>query len=184
MLPTENEPNIMLTVLAILLGSAVIAKIVENSQLRHSKHKEIVAEASKSVYKRVEMYYRIRRRTKSTDDAIKIRDMFHQIQEENEYYRVLLTSESKWHGERYSMYIKAIKQLTEEQTRNAWKQKPFGVDAEIKPEHRPNHKRIEELSMQFAKDSRRLMNPLMRIVMYMRDSRPVTWLWRISVYDV
>lgn len=171
------------TLLIALLGSAVLAAVVKNSQAQSAKHKELVAAASKSVFKRVEMYYRIRRRTKDTADVIKIRDTFHQIQEENEYYRVLLATESKWHGERYGFYISAIKKLTEQETQEAWKQKPFGPDAEVKPEHRPNHKRIDELSMQFAKDSRRLMNPFMRILMRIRDSWLVTRVWKITVYE-
>lgn len=171
------------TLLIALLGSAVLAAVVKNSQAQSAKHKELVAAASKSVFKRVEMYYRIRRRTKDIADVIKIRDTFHQIQEENEYYRVLLVAESKWHGERYALYIGAIKKLTEQETQEAWKQKPFGPDAEIKPEHRPDHKRIDELSMQFAKDSRRLMNPFMRIWMRIRDSWLITRIWKITVYE-
>jgi len=182
-LDSNNYTEIVATLLIGLLSSAVLAAVVKNSQAQAAKHKELVAAASKSVFKRVEMYYRIRRRTKDTADVIKIRDMFHQIQEENEYYRVLLATESKWHGERYALYIKAIKKLTEQQTQEAWKQRPFGPDAEVKPEHRPNHARIDELSMQFAKDSRRLMNPLMRGWMRLRDSRLVTRIWKITVYE-
>ncbi len=175
--------EIMVTLLVGVLGSSVLASVVKNSQAQSAKHKQLVAAASKSVFKRVEMYYRIRRRTRDGSDVIKIRDTFHQIQEENEYYRVLLATESKWHGERYALYIGAIRTLTQQQTRDAWKQRPFGPDAEVKAEDRPNHKRIDELSMQFAKDSRRLMNPFMRIVMRCRDSWLVTKVWKIRVYE-
>lgn len=176
--------QVVATLLIALLGSAVLAAVVKNSQAQATKHKELVAAASKSVFKRVEMYYRIRRRTKDTADIIKIRDRFHQIQEENEYYRVLLAAESKWHGERYALYISAIKKLTEQETQEAWQQKPFGPDAEVKPEHRPDHKKIDELSMQFAKDSRRLMNPFMRIWMRIRDSWLLTRVWKITAYEL
>lgn len=180
---TDNYIELVATLLIGLLSSAVLAAIVKNSQAQAMKHKELIAAASKSVFKRVEMYYRIRRRTKDSSDVIVIRDMFHQVQEENEYFRVLLASESKWHGERYALYIKAIKKLTMQQTQLAWKQRPFGPDAEVKPEHRPNHVRIDELSMQFAKDSRRLMNPFMRGLMRLRDSWLVTRIWKITVYE-
>lgn len=133
--------------------------------------------------KRVEMYYRIRRRTKDAQDVIMIRNMFHSIQEENEYYKTLLISESKWHGERYTLYISAIQKLTADQTRDAWKQRPFGPDAEITIEDRPDHKRINELSVQFAKDSRRLMNPILRILMRIRDSWLIRRIWKVSVYE-
>jgi hypothetical protein len=179
----DSTLELMVTLLIGVIGSSVLAAVVKNSQLQSSKHRELVAAASKSVYMRVEMYYRIRRRTKDAADVIAIRNAFHQIQEENEYYRALLATESKWHGERYGLYIKAIKKLTEQQTQDAWKQRPFGPDAQIKSENRPNHQRINELSMQFAKDSRRLMNPVMRPWMRIRDSWVVTRLWKIRVYE-
>lgn len=179
----DSTLEVMVTLLVGVVGSSVLAAVVKNSQLQSNKHKELVAAASKSVYKRVEMYYRIRRRTKDLTDVITIRDTFHQIQEENEYYRVLLTTESKWHGERYSLYIRAIKLLTVKQTQNAWKQKPFGPDAQIMSKDRPDHQRIDELSMQFAKDSRRLMNPVMRPIMRIRDSSLIVRVWKIKVYE-
>jgi hypothetical protein len=170
-------------VVSFLLGSAVIAAIINNNQVRATQHKELIAAASKSVFRRVEMYYRICRRTNEVSDLIKIRDMFHQIQEENEYYRTLLVIESKWHGERYALYINAIRKLTEQQTREAWKQKTFGPNVEVKKEHRLDHCKINELSMQFAKDSRRLMNPFMRVLMRIRDSKLVTHIWKVNVYE-
>jgi len=179
----DNYLEIMVTLLVGVLGSSVLASVVKNSQAQSIKHMELVAVASKSVYKRVEMYYRIRRRTNDEADVISIRDQFHQVQEENEYYRVLLSIESKWHGERYGLYIKAIKALTRQQTQDAWKQTPFGPDAEVRPEHRPNHLRIEKLSRQFAKDSRRLMNPFMRTLMRCRDSWIVQKVWKVKVYE-
>ncbi len=179
----ENDLTLILALLGLLMGSSVFASVVKNSQIRSMKHKELVAAASQSVYKRVEMYYRIRRRTKDASDVISIRNAFHNVQEENEYYRVLLTTESKWHGERYSLYIKAIQKLTEVQSREAWKQKPFGPDVVISPEDRPDHKKIEKLSMQFAKDSRHLMNPLMNILMCCRDSRLVKFVWKVRAYE-
>lgn len=172
-----------INILSALLGSSLLVAILNNSRKASIEHKKLIAEASKSVLKRVEMYYRIRRRTKLIDDTITIRNMFHQIQEENEYFKILLICESKWHGGRYSLYISAIQKLTYEQTQKAWKQKPFGPDAEIDSKHRPNHKRINELSFQFAKDTRRLMNPIMRILMRIRDSWLVKKIWKITVYE-
>ncbi|WP_298957220.1 hypothetical protein [uncultured Campylobacter sp.] len=179
-----NNSEIITTLLVSLLSSAVLASVIKNIQDQATKHRELVAAASKSVFKRVEMCYRIRRRTKNTSDIIKIRDMFHQIQEENEYYRVLLTIESKWHGGRYTLYIQAVKELTEQQIQEAWEQQSFGPNTEIEPENKPNHAQIDKLSTQFAKDSRRLMNPLMRSWMRLRDSWLVTRIWRITVYDL
>lgn len=179
----EQQLAIAIQLLAAVLGSSVLVAFLKNSQANSLKHKEIIANASKSVLKRVELYYRIRRRTKDEADIISIRDAFHLVQEENEYFKTLLSIESKWHGERYTKYITAIQALTKVHSQQAWKQKPFGPDAEIKPEDRPDHKRINELSEQFAKDSRRLMNPLLSIWMSLRDSWLITRIWRVNVYE-
>lgn len=179
----ESDVALAIKLLAAVMGSSVLVALIKNSQKNNLKHKEIISEASKSVLKRVEMYYRIRRRTRDTADIITIRNTFHQIQEENEYYKTLLITQSKWHGERYEAYITAIQRLTGDYTRKAWKQKPFGPNAEIKPEDRPDHNRINELARQFAKDSRRLMNPLMRVCMRIRDSRLVKKVWKVTVYE-
>jgi uncharacterized GH25 family protein len=179
----DGNLTLAINALSLLLGSSLLVAVLNNSRKASIEHKKLVAEASKSVLKRVEMYFRIRRRTKDTSDVIAIRNSFHQIQEENEFYKALLISESKWHGERFALYITAIQKLTAQQTRDAWKQRPFGPDAEIKPEQQPNLKRINELSLQFAKDSRRLMNPVMRILMRIRDNWLVKKIWKITVYE-
>lgn len=170
--------------LSLIAGSSVLVAYIKNSQNNKRAHKQLVSEASKSVLKRVEMYYRIRRRTKNTEDVVSIRNLFHQIQEENEYYKTLLMSESKWHGERYEMYITAIQKLTGAYIREAWKQKPFGPNAEIKATERPDNKKINLLANQFAKDCRRLIWPLSRFAMRLRDSYIVKKVWRVNVYDV
>jgi hypothetical protein len=179
----ENNLTLAVELLAALIGSSVLVALVKNSQENERKHKELIASASKSVFKRVEMYYRIRRRTTNREDIIDIRNHFHDIQEENEYYKTLLVTESKWHGGRYALYITAIRKLTATQTEQAWTQRPFGPNATVSPQDRPNHARINELSMQFAKDSRRLANPFMRIWMRLRDSWIVTRIWKITVYE-
>lgn len=179
----DSNLTLALNALSLLLGSSLLVAVLNNSRKASVQHKKLVAEASKSVLKRVEMYYRIRRRSKNPDDIVAIRNLFHQTQEENAYYKALLISESKWHGERYDMYISAVQKLTGSKLQEAWKQRPFGPGVEIKPSEQPYVKRINELSLQFAKDSRRLMNPIMRMYMRLRDSWLITKIWKITVYE-
>lgn len=179
----SDNLTLAVNMLSVLLGSSLLVAVVNNSRKASAEHKKLIAAASKSVLMRVEMYYRIRRRTKNIDDTIAIRNLFHQIQEENEYYKTLLISESKWHGERYVLYISAIQKLTADQTQDAWKQRPFGPDAEIKSDQRPNYIKINQLSLQFARDTRRLMNPIMRICMRIRDSWLIKRAWKITAYE-
>lgn len=180
----SEELTLLIALLGALGASGIIVQIVKNAQKLNMAHREIIAEASKSVLRRVEMYYRIRRRTTSDEDVINIRNLFHSVQEENEYFKALLVSRSKWHGQRYVMFIEAIQKLTREHTRDAWKQRPFGPDAEIKAADRPNHKRINELSIQFANDSRKLMNPFTNAWMSLRDSKFVQNFAKVNRYDV
>lgn len=179
----ESNLTSALNLLSLILGSSLLVAVLNNSRKASIKHKKLVAEASKSVLKRVEMYYRIRRRTEETNDVMTIRNHFHQTQEENEFYKTLLISESKWHGERYVLYISAIQKLTGKKIQEAWTQKPYGPNVEVKPKERPDIERIKELSLQFAKDTRRLMNPFMRIYMRIRDSWIITKWWKITVYE-
>lgn len=178
----DSNISLGLNVLSLLLGSSLLVAVLNNSRKSSLAHKQLIAEASKSVQKRVEMYFRIRRRTKSESDALAIRDLFHTIQEENAYYKALLISESKWHGERYDMYISAVQKITGPKLQDAWAAKKYGPDVSIGPDEQPDMKRINELGLQFAKDSRRLMNPILRIWMRARDSWLVTRIWKITKY--
>lgn len=179
----NGDFSLALNAFSLLLGSSLLVAVLNNSRKASVKHKILVAEASKSVTKRIEMYYRIRRRTDDYDDIRTIRDLFHKTQEENAYYKNLLITESKWHGERYVLYISAIQKLTANSTRDAWEERPFGPDVTIELGEQPDMKRVNELGLQFAKDSRRLMNPLMRIIMRIRDSWLIKKIWKITVYE-
>jgi len=130
----------------------------------------MIASANKSVLKRVELCYRIRRRVDGDKDDMKsIRNMAHETQEENEYYRGLLLSESLWFGNRYSMYIGAIRKLTADPMKLAWEKK--GDPSAGAEDVNLDHKKISELSNQFMKDARRFMNPILRIRMCFCDWR-------------
>jgi len=168
--------------LSIVAGSSVLVTFIKNRQINARAHQKLVSEASKSALKRAEMYYIIRRRTKSNEDVVAIRNAFHTIQEENNYYKTLLMSESKWHGERYGLYVAAIQRVTGDKIRKAWKQKA-GPDVEVKLGDRPDSQEIDRLANQFSKDCRRLINPLMRVWMRLRDSWLGKKVGEIKVYD-
>lgn len=168
------------TLVGIILGSSVVAAIINNFvswyRDRRKERKELVAMANASVLKRVELCYRIRRRAKGEDTAIKNRT--HDIQEENEYYRSLLLVESRWYGERYALYLKAIKRLTCDAMKESWK-KVGKLSAEMEDEIKLNHEKIEELSRQFSLDSRRFLCFPKRVLMTVHDK-----FWKVRKYDV
>lgn len=150
---------------------------------RSQRRREMIASANKSVLKRVELCYRIQRRIHEDVEDIKtIRNMAHEVQEENEYYRGLLLSESRWFGERYSLYIGSIRKLTANSMKKAWEAKgdpSTRADSKIKL----NHSDIGRLSDQFMKDFRRFMNPFLRCWMRTHDFMLRRFNKKVSVYD-
>lgn len=147
------------TLIAILAGSSVLAAIASNRQKIHQHRKEVIAAASKSALKRVEMYYRLRRRNKDGSEDSKLRDLFHDIQEENDYYMGVLEMEAPWLGESYEKLLSSIEQLIQPFITKAWVDGADGADAQLSGEIQPETKRLMKV---FTRDSRRLFNPLMR----------------------
>jgi hypothetical protein len=149
----------IIKITTIILASAVIGSIISSISNTRLQRKEIVAGATKSALRRVEMYYRIRRRIESSDDKIKIRNIFHDIQEENDYYKSLLSIESVWLGYRYQKFIEALKRETGPYLQKAWKEKSYGPAGSVKG---PDAQKYID---QFTKDSRKLFNPFSRVLM-------------------
>lgn len=166
----EEIRNNIWTIAAMVLGSSVIAALINNfvSGYRNKRmeRKELVAKANASILKRVELCYRIRRRTKGEDATVK--NLAHDIQEENEYYKSLLMVESRWYGKRYSLYLSSIRNLTGEAMKKAW-QMDGDPSVVMESSIKLDHKKIEELSDQFSLDSRRFLCPLKRAWMAIHD---------------
>lgn len=164
--------NLIVTIFSAALSSSVlttvISSILTNRATKRQRRRDIIAKAQASVLKRVELCYRIRRRANDKDDAIRIRNAAHDIQEENEYYRCLLLSESRWYGNRYTLYLRAIKQLTGPSMKEAWMKKgdPKVV---MEDDIKLDHEQICKLSDQFSLDSRRFMCFPKRLWMSIHD---------------
>ena len=133
------------TIVAVILSSSVIAALINNF---------------------VTGYRNRRPERKKLDMAIK--NLAHDIQEENEYYKSLLMVEARWYGKRYSLYLSSIRNLTGEAMRKAW-QMDGDPSAVMESSIKLNHKKIEELSDQFSLDSRRFLCPLKRTWMAIHD---------------
>jgi hypothetical protein len=159
------ETGAIVNITVFLLGSAVVGTLLSNFHSARLKRKELVAAATKSALRRVEMYYRVLRRTKQEEDSVAIRDIFHEVQEENDYYRSLLSIESVWLGEAYRRFIAALKRETMPKIQNAWDIEPLGPGAKLQNVSHPD---VQLLIDQFTKDSKRFFNPLMRFLMRIR----------------
>jgi hypothetical protein len=106
------------------------------------------------------MYYRVRRRRPSKEDDIALRDLFHDIQEENDQYISLLDIEAPWLGDAYRRFLAALKAELQPFMTDAWTPaKSGGPAVQLKAETKPE---VDYLIRRFAKDGRRLFNPFMR----------------------
>lgn len=169
----------MITTIA---GSAVIGTIagavIANLGKTRLEQKKLIAGATRSALKRVEMYYRVRRRSADASDSVAIRDMFHSIQEENSYYSSLLYAEAPWLGEEYEKFVGALKRKTAPLIQLAWSEQSFGPDGALASIQHPD---VEKYRMQFAKDSKRFFNLAMRL--FMRVRFMLRKVFKDSVYD-
>lgn len=145
------------TLILAILGSSLLAAFASNNHGNRQKRKGVVAGATKSALRRVEMYYRVRRRLTDESDDRALRDMFHEIQEENDYYLSLLQIESPWLGHAYEQFLGALKRKLLPLMHTAWEEKGKGPGAKV-----ADGPDIKKYVNQFAKDSRRLFNPIMR----------------------
>ena len=152
--------NTATSIIVVIAGSSLLAGFASNWQKARQHRKEIVAGASKSALRRVEMYYRVRRRSTDGSDDKGLRDLFHDIQEENDHYITLLDIEAPWLGDAYRRFLRALKKELQPYMTDAWKDnKAGGPSVQLQPESKPN---VERFVQQFAKDGRRLFNPIMR----------------------
>ncbi len=160
--------NTATSTIAVLAGSSLLAAFAQNWQKTRQKRKEIVAGASRSALRRVEMYYRVRRRRPTGEDDATLRDLFHEIQEENDHYVTLLDMEAPWLGDAYRRYLRAIKAELQPFMVKAWApNKAGGPDIQLTGEDKPG---VDKLVRRFSIDGRRLFNPLMRPIARLRYS--------------
>lgn len=155
----------LLTILTVVVGSSLLATLASNWQESRLKRKAMVADAIQSALKRVEMYYRVRRRSPDGSDDIKLRDRFHDIQEENDHHIALLEMESPWAGYVYRSFLSALKRVLAPYMEKAWGQEGGGPTVQLKDEERPS---VDKYVRLYAYDGRRLLNPFMHAQMRCR----------------
>jgi hypothetical protein len=157
--------NEWLTILAVAVGSSLLGAMASNWQSTRLERKKIVAGATMSALKRVEMYYRVRRRLPNNKEDVSLRDQFHAIQEENDHYIAQLDMEAPWLGHAYRRFLGALKRELSSFMERAWADEGGGPNIQLRSEERPD---VDRFIKRFAKDGRRLFNPIMRPLMRVR----------------
>lgn len=155
------DQDVLLQIITILLGSSILATIFAGHFKRETEKRKIVAEATKSALSRVEMYYRVRRRFENKEDETSIRDKFHSIQEENDYYKSLLLAESQWFGVCYAKFLQCVKDATNKKINQAWQKAGEGPGAVLDGD---DHIIIANLTNKFAKDSKKYTTTRWRVL--------------------
>ena len=105
------------------LGSFVATWVHHRRNIMFKK-KELIASAYKVATDRIEVLYRIKRRSSNEqyreEESMKIRDIFHQIQADTDYYESMLFLESPALGKAYKTLIDEIKAATADKIQQAW----------------------------------------------------------------
>jgi hypothetical protein len=149
-------------------GTAFVGSLVTNWQSARQHRKETVAGAIRSALRRKEMYYRVRRRRADGSDDVALRDLFHDVQEENDQYASLLDIEAPWLGDAYRRFLSALKVELQPFMASAWAgNNAGGASVQLAGEGQPD---VDQLARRFAQDGRRLFNPIMRPLMRTRYS--------------
>lgn len=155
-------------IVVAIAGTAFVGSLASNWQSARQHRKEIVAGATRSALRRKEMYYRVRRRRSGGEDDVALRDLFHDIQEENDQFTSQLDIEAPWLGDAYRRFLSALRAELQPFMTKAWAaNKAGGADVQLAGEDQPN---VDHLVRMFAQDGRRLFNPFMRPLMRARYS--------------
>ena len=173
-----DTTQLVTTIASSAVIGTIAGAIIANLGKTRLEQKKLLAGATRSALKRVEMYYRVRRRTNEPSDEILLRDMFHAIQEENDYYSSLLYTEAPWLGTEYDKFITALKRETTTLIQQAWNDTPIGPSGALSNILHPEVNKYRE---QFAKDSKRFFNPVMRALMRIRFM--LHNIFKDSIYD-
>jgi hypothetical protein len=89
--------------------------------------------------------------------------------------------ESSWFGMRFEMFIEAVKNTIGDDIKKATETKSNGPLSSV-PYDKDKTRQIESLHRQFAKDSRRFLNPIANNWMKIRDSRALKRLFKVNKY--
>ncbi len=156
----DTFKNILIGIITGGLGVAFIGQL----QATRLRRKELIAEAYQTTLARLELLYRISRRsadkTLAEQDAISIRDEMHDIQTKTDYYIGLLRTESIWFGKAYQSFVVEIKKITAPLMQQAWDSQAKGPGAKLENEKHPD---ISQCTDKFLADVRDFFNPFSRL---------------------
>jgi hypothetical protein len=144
-----------------LLSGAIIGALITNVQKTRMERRKDVANAIKTAQRRVEMYHRMRRRRPgSEEDDLAIRDAFHDIQEQTDYYRALLGSYAPWLGQAYEDLTADLRTKMSSFMNVAANETPVGPVGRLGGEPLPD---VSHVIQAFIRKSNRLFNLLRAI---------------------
>jgi hypothetical protein len=161
---TTQSVTIIVGFITAILAGGLITSVVGYYGNQRARRRKIIAEAVKVAFERVEILYKIRRRTNNPDllpsDELAIRNEMHDIQSKTDYFITIISSESAWLGVKYQNLISEIKRQTEPLLQEAWERVPQGIGVKLKQDKHPNLSKVQN---SFILDSQRYFNPMRRL---------------------
>ncbi|WP_148261014.1 hypothetical protein [Conexibacter woesei] len=107
---------------AATVSVAVLSALVAYLANKRERRRALYGEAVRAAVAWEEMLYRIRRRGEAGDR--KLIDRFHELQEQQTYYRAWIGSESKYMKRSYDTLVCEIKAATRTLIADAWRDPP------------------------------------------------------------
>jgi hypothetical protein len=133
------------------VAAAIIAALASRAADRRDRRRTLYSDAYRAGLAWVEALYRVRRR--DPNKPYELAGQFHQLQEQIDFHQGWISSESSELGRAYERFISAIKQLTVEEIRSAWRNDPCRPEDgfTLQDEHHPDVKPVKD---QFIEDAR------------------------------
>lgn len=144
--------NNLPAVLSGLVASGILTLFLTKYFERVQERRELFANAYKTILAWREMLYRVRRRENTKEQNRELRDRFHLLQEEIDFYQGMISVESEALGRSYSKLVLVVKTETRELIQKAW-DKPIQQTASSEQDSNTNQK-INEAAESFLSDVR------------------------------
>lgn len=148
------SPSVLAALIAA--GSAVVLTVLRSLgwlvSAPRDRRRDLYGLAYQDAMAWLEMLYRVRRRARGPEAERELIERFHELQEQIDYHRGWLGSESRYLARSYCRLVLAIKKSSEPLIQEAWEQEPRTPGTPAPGGER--HVQVEADSLRFLADVR------------------------------
>jgi hypothetical protein len=120
----DSKVAVGLIAAAATIFVAIIGGLGAYLMAERARRREIYGQAFRAAMSWGEFYFRVRRRGSEKGEDAKLLQLFHGKQEEIDYYRGWIGSESRWMKKSYARFVGGIKGNCSKKIQEAWDEKP------------------------------------------------------------